>query len=69
MHLSADKTKLEIDIADAQEWVERIAKTANEICNDPDCNRIQLNGQHTVLLQNQMILSRWDVLAGLLKDT
>jgi hypothetical protein len=24
-----------------------LRKTANEICDDPDCNRIQLNGQHT----------------------
>lgn len=47
MHLSADKTKLEIDITDAPEWVERIANTANEICDDSDGNRIKLNGQHT----------------------
>ena len=47
MHLSADKTKLEIDIAGAQEWVERIANTANEICDDSDGNRVKLNGQHT----------------------
>ena len=24
------------------EWVETIEKTAREICNDPDCKRIQL---------------------------
>jgi hypothetical protein len=36
MHLSPYKTKLEIDILDAQEWVERVAKTANEICDDKD---------------------------------
>jgi hypothetical protein len=24
------------------EWVETIEKTAKEICNDPDCNRIKL---------------------------
>jgi hypothetical protein len=47
MHLSADKTKLEIDITGAQEWVERIANTANEICDDSDGNRVKLNGQHT----------------------
>ena len=50
MHLNADKTKLEIDIADAQEWVERIANMANEICNNSDSNRIKLNGQHTGLI-------------------
>jgi hypothetical protein len=47
MHLSADKTKLEIDITSAQEWIERLAKTANEICDDSDGNRVKLNGQHT----------------------
>jgi hypothetical protein len=47
MHKSDDKEKVEIDITADHEWVERIAKTANEICDDPDCNRIQLNGQHT----------------------
>jgi spermidine synthase len=47
MHLSADKTKLEIDITDAQEWVEQIVNTTKEICNDSDSNRIKLNRQHT----------------------
>jgi hypothetical protein len=47
MHLNADKTKLEIEITDAQEWVERIAKTANEICDDSSGNRIKMNEQHT----------------------
>jgi hypothetical protein len=47
MHLSADKTKLEIDITDDQEWVERIAKAANEICDNSDADRIKMNEQHT----------------------
>jgi hypothetical protein len=50
MHLSADKTKLEIDITDAQEWVERIASTANEICDDSEGNRIKLNEQNTGII-------------------
>ena len=32
------------------DWIKQIGKTANEICNNPDCNRIKLktsdNGQH-----------------------
>jgi hypothetical protein len=56
MHLSADKTKLEIDIADAPEWVERIANTANEICDDSDGNRIKLNGQHTQVLSSNLMM-------------
>ena len=47
IHKCEDKKKIEIDIADAHDWVERIGKTANEICNDPDCYRIKLNKQHT----------------------
>jgi hypothetical protein len=35
-----------IDITNNQdalnEWVEQIGKTANEICKDPNCNRIKL---------------------------
>jgi hypothetical protein len=50
MHISADKTKLEIDIADAPEWVERIADTANEICDGSNGNRIKLNKQHTSII-------------------
>jgi hypothetical protein len=34
-------------ITEDHEWVERITKTANEMYDDPDCNRIKLNGQHT----------------------
>ncbi|MGI0043573.1 MAG: hypothetical protein ACRD47_07665 [Nitrososphaeraceae archaeon] len=44
-----DKRNIEIDITgdhkELNEWVEIIGKTANEICNDPDCNR--MNEQHT----------------------
>ena len=47
MHMNVDKSKIEIDITDNHEWVERIAKTANEICNDLSLNRIKLNEQHT----------------------
>jgi hypothetical protein len=50
MHISADKTKLEIDIDDAQKWVERIANTANEISDDSEGNRIKLNGQRTGII-------------------
>jgi hypothetical protein len=56
MHLSADKTKLEIDIADAPEWVEQIVNTTKEICNDSDSNRIKLNGQHTQVLSSNIML-------------
>jgi hypothetical protein len=43
--------KLDLDlIADAQEWVERIANTANVICDDSDDNRIKLNEQHTGII-------------------
>jgi hypothetical protein len=51
MHLSADKTKLKIDIDDAREWVERIAKTANEICGDSNGSRIKMNEQHTGIIR------------------
>jgi hypothetical protein len=51
MRVNADEGKIEIDINDAHEWVERIGKAATEICNDPDYDRIKLktsdNGQHT----------------------
>jgi hypothetical protein len=32
---------------DNHEWVERIGKTAYEICNDPARDRIKLNEHHT----------------------
>jgi hypothetical protein len=45
---SEDKVKIEIDITDDDhEWVERIGKTAYEICNDPARDCIKLNEQHT----------------------
>lgn len=51
MNVDADKSKIEIDITDdhkeLNEWVERIGRTANEICSDPDSNRIDLNEQHS----------------------
>jgi hypothetical protein len=40
MDLNVYKSKIEIDTTDDHEWVEIIGKTANEICNDPDCYRI-----------------------------
>jgi hypothetical protein len=48
IHKSEDKEKLVIEITDDSdhEWVERISKTAYEICNDPARNRIKLNEQH-----------------------
>lgn len=38
-----DKKKIEIDITEDHEWVERIDKTAY----DPARNRMKLNEQHT----------------------
>ena len=47
MHVSVDKRNIEIDVIhdhkELNEWVERVGKTANEICNNPDGNRIKLN--------------------------
>ena len=63
IHKSEDRANIEIDITDDHEWVERIAKTANEICDDPDNNCIKLNGQHNGLI-SLMMLERWDVSAG-----
>ena len=40
MHLIVDKCKIEIVISEDYEWVERIGKTAYEICNDPARKRI-----------------------------
>jgi hypothetical protein len=40
MDVNVDKSKIEIDTTDDHGWAEIIRKTANEICNDPDCNRI-----------------------------
>jgi hypothetical protein len=40
MHLIVDKSKIEIVMSEDYEWVERIGKTAYEICNDPARNRI-----------------------------
>ncbi len=48
MSAGSDKNKIEIDIA--EEWTERIGKTANKICDDSDNNRIKLNGPHTGLI-------------------
>ena len=51
MHVNVDKKTIEIDIThdhkELNEWIERIAKTANEICDDPDYTRIKMNEQHT----------------------
>jgi len=45
------------------DWIKQIGKTANEICNNPDSNRIKLktsdNGQHRVLSSNLMMLVHW----------
>jgi hypothetical protein len=56
MHVNVDEEKIEIDTTDAHDWVERIGKTANEICNDPDCNRIKLNEQHTGFIMESKML-------------
>jgi hypothetical protein len=48
IHKSGDKEKIVINITDDDhEWVERIGKTAYEICNDPARNLIKLNEQRT----------------------
>ena len=55
MHVNSDEGKIEIDITDSHnelnDWIERIGKTAKEICNDVDCNSIKPktsdNGRHT----------------------
>ena len=47
MHVSIDKSKIEIVMSKDHEWVGIIGKAANEICNDPARNRIKLNEQHT----------------------
>jgi hypothetical protein len=55
MHESVAEGKIEISISEAHdganEWVERIGKTANEMCDNPDNNRIKLKitetGQQT----------------------
>lgn len=48
MHENVVDGKIEIDISDADEWIERIGKTAYEMLND---NRIKLKtsetGRHT----------------------
>jgi hypothetical protein len=55
MHVNVDEGKIQIGIMnihnELNEWVERIGKTANEICDDLDYNRIKLktsdNGRYT----------------------
>jgi hypothetical protein len=32
MHVNVDTDKIEIDVPEADEWVERIGKTAYEMC-------------------------------------
>ena len=50
IHKSEDRVNIEINIPDDHEWVERIAKTANEICDDPDNNSTKLNAQRNGLI-------------------
>jgi hypothetical protein len=45
MSAGSDKNKIEIDIA--EEWIERMGKIANKICDDSNNNRIKPNGPHT----------------------
>ena len=47
MHVNVDLSKIEIAMSEDYEWVERIGKTAYEICNDSARSRIKLNEQHT----------------------
>jgi hypothetical protein len=64
---SQDKEKLVIEVTDddAHEWVERIGKTAYEICNDPARKRIKLNDQHTGFIMESNDAEYWVVLVGL----
>lgn len=68
MRENVDEGKIEIDITDDHEWVERIGKTAKEICNDPDFNRIKLNGQHRGFILESDDAGALAVLVGLSKD-
>jgi hypothetical protein len=45
MSAGSNKNKIEIDIA--EEWIERIGKTTNKICDDSDNDRVELNGPNT----------------------
>jgi hypothetical protein len=58
MHVNVDTDKIEIDVPEADEWVERIGKTAYEMCNN---NRIQLKksdtNQHTGFIIDTTALS------------
>jgi hypothetical protein len=48
IHKNEDKQKIEIGITDDDhEWIERIGKTAYEICNSQTRDRIKLNEQHS----------------------
>ena len=48
MHMSSDEGKIEIDITDDDlKWVDKIGKTAYEICSELNRNSIKLNGQYT----------------------
>lgn len=60
MDINVAKSKIEIDTTDDHEWVEIIGKTANEICNDPDCNRI--NEQHTGFIVKSNDAGYWGCL-------
>ena len=44
MHVNVDTDKIEIEVPEADEWVERIGKTAYEMCNN---NRIQMKKSET----------------------
>ena len=49
MHVNVDTDKIEIDVPEADEWVERIGKTAYEMCNN---NRIQMKNQTQINIQD-----------------
>lgn len=48
MHVNIDTDKIEIDVPEADGWVERIGKTAYEMCNN---NRIQMKKSETINIQ------------------
>ena len=60
------REEIEIDITDDDHaWVERIGKTAYEICNDPARDRIKLNEQHTGFIVESNDAAVLGVLDGL----
>ncbi len=43
MYVNSNEGKIEINITDDHDRVEQKGKTAKDICDDPNCNRITCN--------------------------